>query len=115
MSQTLAMVDAARARGLDVQLDQYPYTAFMTALAVQTIPAWANAGSVEDVAKRLQDPETRARVLAEIRAKILRGTQWNRGRTGIPFRLVSVEGSPNIRAKPLRLSPCPQEEVLSNL
>lgn len=89
VSQTLAMVDAARARGLDVQLDQYPYTAFMTALAVQTIPAWANAGSIEDVAKRLQDPETRARVLAEIRAKnpswdsLEPGTHWHTVQIGI--------------------------------
>ena len=40
---TLGMVDAARNRGLDVQLDQYPYTAFMTALSIQLLPKTAQA------------------------------------------------------------------------
>ncbi len=35
---TLHMVEEARKAGMDVQMDQYPYTAFMTSLAVQTLP-----------------------------------------------------------------------------
>ena len=89
VTQTLQMIDAARAKGRDVQLDQYPYTAFMTALAVQTLPAWANAGSVQEVAKRLQDPQARAKITAEIRAKnpswdsLEPGTHWHNVQIGI--------------------------------
>ncbi len=65
---TLQMVDAARKRGLDVQTDQYPYTAFMTSLAVQTLPRWAMVGTPEEVAARIKDPATRRRIRAEVLA-----------------------------------------------
>jgi N-acyl-D-amino-acid deacylase len=58
---TLAMVDAAQARGVDILLDQYPYTAYQTSLAVIALPPWANAGNPEDLAVTLSDPELRAR------------------------------------------------------
>ena len=54
---TLGMVDAARSRrGLDVQMDQYPYTAFMTALSIQLLPRWALSGTGEETTARLIDP-----------------------------------------------------------
>ncbi len=65
---TLQMVEAARARGLDVQLDQYPYTAFMTALSIQILPRWALSGTQEETTARLLDSEQRRRILAELRA-----------------------------------------------
>ncbi|MDE2127858.1 MAG: D-aminoacylase [Armatimonadetes bacterium] len=63
---TLPMVTAARADGMDVQLDQYPYTAFMTSLAVQTLPRWALNGSQEDTLARLRDPAQRDRMAKEM-------------------------------------------------
>jgi N-acyl-D-amino-acid deacylase len=66
---TLEMINSARDQGLDVQLDQYPYTAFMTSLAVQTLPTWALAGEMEETLERLTNPQTRAKILSEIRAK----------------------------------------------
>jgi len=65
--ETLALVEDARARGLDVQLDQYPYTAFQTAMSVQFLPAWANAGDNDAVLARLTDPDQRRAVLEDIR------------------------------------------------
>lgn len=65
---TLVMVDAARARGLDVQLDQYPYTAFMTSLGIQILPRWVLNGSAEETTARLLDPAQRAAIVAELRA-----------------------------------------------
>ena len=58
---TLAMVDAAQGRGMDILLDQYPYTAYQTSLAVIVLPTWANAGNPEDLAQNLTDPALRAR------------------------------------------------------
>ena len=64
VNRTLKMVGDARNRGLDVQLDQYPYTAFQTSLAVQVLPAWANVGDNDTVLARLRDADTR-RLIAE--------------------------------------------------
>ncbi len=58
---TLALVDAANARGLDVSSDQYPYAASSTGISV-LFPAWSLAGSREVQMARLQDSETRARI-----------------------------------------------------
>ncbi len=57
--KTLAMVDSARAAGLDVMIDQYPYTASFTGLSI-LIPAWSMAGGpVREFARRCQDPVLR--------------------------------------------------------
>ncbi|WP_309722306.1 amidohydrolase family protein, partial [Armatimonas sp.] len=58
---TLAMVDSAQARGMDILLDQYPYTAYQTSLAVITLPLWAQAGNPEDLAQKLMDADLRSR------------------------------------------------------
>ena len=60
-SNILRMIETARAGGLDITVDQYPYTAGSTGLA-NVFPTWARAGSLEDFQARLDDPETRARV-----------------------------------------------------
>lgn len=62
VERTLAMVDAARARGMDVLLDQYPYTAYQTGLATIALPPWAAMGTAQAMAEQLADPERRARV-----------------------------------------------------
>ncbi|MES2461339.1 MAG: amidohydrolase family protein, partial [Armatimonadota bacterium] len=66
VTRTLAMVDAAQADGLDVLLDQYPYTAYQTGLATIALPPWAVGGTPSDMADRLRDEETRSRVRAEM-------------------------------------------------
>jgi len=59
--ETLALVDAANARGVDVSSDQYPYAASSTGISV-LLPAWSLAGPREVQLARLRDPETRARI-----------------------------------------------------
>jgi len=58
---TLAMVDAANARGLDISSDQYPYAASSTGIDV-LFPAWSLAGDKETRLARLQDPDTRTTI-----------------------------------------------------
>ena len=77
---TLPMMAAARASGLDVLTDQYPYTAFMTGLSVILLPHWAKEGTIEDMLTRLRQPDTRARILAEIAAE---PWDWNTVQIGI--------------------------------
>lgn len=62
-SETLAAVAAARARGIDATIDQYPYTASSTGINA-LLPAWAQDGGREATLKRLKDPETRAKIKA---------------------------------------------------
>jgi N-acyl-D-amino-acid deacylase len=68
--RTLAMVDSARAQGLDVTIDQYPYDATSTGTAV-LFPAWALAGGRDSLRVRLADPAQRKRIEAGIKETIL--------------------------------------------
>lgn len=65
MPHVLARIDSARAAGLDVTADQYPYVAAATALDA-AIPPWAESGGWDSLLTRLRDPGTRARLRAEI-------------------------------------------------
>ena len=65
VNTTLAMVDAAAARGLDVHSDVYPYTAGSTVLSAMFVPLWAFEGSLDKLDERLKDPATRARILRD--------------------------------------------------
>jgi N-acyl-D-amino-acid deacylase len=68
--ESLRLVDAARARGIDVSIDQYPYTASQTGITA-LIPQWAQEGGRERMLERIDSPETRGTVKAAIVDKIL--------------------------------------------
>ncbi|HET7342424.1 MAG TPA: D-aminoacylase [Methylomirabilota bacterium] len=55
VADALALIDAARAEGLDVMGDVYPYTASSTSLRT-ALPDWALEGGVAAMLKRLHDP-----------------------------------------------------------
>ena len=57
-ARTLAMVDSARKAGVDVRIDQYPYTATSTGIGV-LVPTWALAGGDTAFERRLKDPALR--------------------------------------------------------
>jgi N-acyl-D-aspartate/D-glutamate deacylase len=61
-----ALISAARARGVDITADQYPYTTSGTGLEV-CIPAWATEGGTAERNKRLKDPAIRARIRNEMK------------------------------------------------
>ncbi len=65
MPRVLARIDSARAAGLDVTADQYPYTRAATALDA-SIPAWAESGGWDSLLARLRNPATRARLRDEM-------------------------------------------------
>jgi N-acyl-D-amino-acid deacylase len=56
--RTLAMVDSARNAGVDVRIDQYPYTATSTGIGV-LVPTWAMAGGDTAFERRLKDAALR--------------------------------------------------------
>ena len=61
---TLRLIDEARAKGLNITADIYPYIAGSSLLS-QVIPAWLHVGGVQTMLKRLTDPKVRARLEAE--------------------------------------------------
>jgi N-acyl-D-amino-acid deacylase len=67
VGDALALVDAARAEGLDVMGDVYPYTASSTSLRT-LLPDWVLEGGVEAMLQRIEDPAVRGRIRKEVEA-----------------------------------------------
>ena len=65
-AEMLSLVDEARAKGIDVTFDSYPYIAQSTLLLV-FLPRWAHEGGPEAILERLEQAETREKICAEIR------------------------------------------------
>jgi N-acyl-D-amino-acid deacylase len=63
MPRVIEMVNEARADGLDVTVDMYPYVASGTGLS-SCLPPWAAAGN--KLFENLVDPEMRAKIRAEV-------------------------------------------------
>jgi N-acyl-D-amino-acid deacylase len=63
--ELLAMIDAARAEGIDVTMDTYPYLAGMTALHTYA-PGWVQDGGPEAAIARFRNPELRERMRVEL-------------------------------------------------
>ena len=63
-TQALELIDRARAEGLDVTCDVYPYLASSTGLTV-LVPAWAHDGGTGALLGRLADPAVRERIKAD--------------------------------------------------
>ena len=55
-------IDAARAEGVEMYADQYPYEASSTGLSAALLPRWSQAGGSDVQARRFADRETRARI-----------------------------------------------------
>ncbi|MFC2169474.1 amidohydrolase family protein [Acidobacteriota bacterium] len=85
--KTLALIDSARTSGLDIKVDLYPYIAFSTGSSI-LFPQWCLADGPKALAKRLTDPDTRARIEKEVRkifleqvGEDLRNVQFRRVRS----------------------------------
>jgi N-acyl-D-amino-acid deacylase len=68
-AKALAMIDAARARGLRVNADQYLYDAASSNLGIR-FPSWVLEGGQDAINARLDDPATWEKVRAEMRELI---------------------------------------------
>jgi N-acyl-D-amino-acid deacylase len=64
-ARALEMIAAARARGVDIDCDVYPYAAGSNPLK-NLLPQWVQAGGVAAMLERLPHEETRERVRADI-------------------------------------------------
>ncbi len=70
--ELLNRIDRARAEGLDVAADQYPYTAASTAITGALFPRWAQVGGRGTTLANLSDSEFYTRLLEGIRQNYVR-------------------------------------------
>ena len=80
-------MEEARARGVDVTIDQYPYTASSTGIAA-LVPQWALEGGQKSTVERLAAPDQRA----QIKAAIVQNLKVDRG-AGDPKNVAIVNCS----------------------
>jgi N-acyl-D-aspartate/D-glutamate deacylase len=65
MQQAVSLIDSARAAGVDITADQYPYIASATGLAAM-LNTWVQEGGRDSLVLRLKDPAVRARLKMEL-------------------------------------------------
>jgi N-acyl-D-amino-acid deacylase len=76
-AQGLQLIEQARAEGLDVTADLYPYRAGSTTL-VTMLPQWAHVGGPAEILKRLDDPAMRSKMIADMQTGgFARGMAWD--------------------------------------
>ena len=68
----IALIRRARADGMDVTADQYPYTASGSSVGASLLPRWAEAGGRDSLRLRVADPRTRARLVDEMERNLRR-------------------------------------------
>jgi len=88
MPEVLEKIQAARAEGLDVSANVYPYAASSTGLSTLA-PDWAMEGGYDDFQNRLKNPDDRARIAEALRAQVER-----RGERGI--YVTQIYGPPEL-------------------
>lgn len=81
MPRVLAKLDSARAAGIDVTANLYPYVASATSLDA-SIPQWAHEGGDSVMIERLRDPVERARIRAAILTPAGDAESFYRGASG---------------------------------
>ena len=72
----LRSIEEARAAGLDVHFDRYPYVAYATGLS-NMFPAWARAGGGGAFIRRLEDPDDLPAIERFTRAKVALLGSWD--------------------------------------
>ena len=88
-STIVERIEAARAEGLSVYADQYPYLASATGLSAALLPRWSQAGGGEAFAERVANPDTRAR----IREAMVENLARRGGADRIQFRRFTTDPS----------------------
>jgi N-acyl-D-amino-acid deacylase len=89
MDAAIERVEAARREGLAITADMYCYTAGATGLNA-SIPPWVHDGGQEALRKRIGDPQTRMRIVDEIRHRSDGWENFYLG-AGSPDRILFVD------------------------
>lgn len=112
--EILAKLEKARREGVDIMADQYPYEATSTSLTAM-VPAWAQAGGVDELLKRLAAPELRDR----LRREILQAMNTRGGPERVLIASLGSSGGAGLSGKTIAqiaaLWNCPPEEAVIRL
>jgi N-acyl-D-amino-acid deacylase len=68
----IAVIEKARRDGININANQYPYTASGTSITASLVPRWAEAGGNAELLKRLDDPAIRPRLVKEMEENMRR-------------------------------------------
>ncbi len=98
----LRSLEDARAAGLDVHFDRYPYVAYATGLS-NLFPAWARAGGSGAFIRRLEDPDQLPAIERLARAKVALLGSWD------AVQISSTRTARNAYARGRRLGELAQE------
>ena len=98
----LRSIEDARAAGLDVHFDRYPYVAYATGLS-NLFPAWSRAGGSAAFIRRLEDPAQLPAIERLARAKVALLGSWN------AVQISSTRTARNAYARGRRLGELAQE------
>ncbi len=70
--QVIRLIKQARAKGIKVTANQYPYTASGTNITAALVPRWAEAGGNSQLLERIKDPQIRFRLTVEMETNLKR-------------------------------------------
>ncbi len=96
LDTAFARIERAKAEGLDIAFDRYPYIAYSTGLS-NLFPAWSREGGNAAFLVRLADPAVAPRIRSETLAKVESIGGWNN------VMVTSAGGSADKRAEGARL------------
>ncbi len=88
--ELLSLVDGARADGVDITLDTYPYLAGATYLSA-LLPSWASEGGTDATIQRLQDATIREKIRRELEET---GSDGSHG-VPVDWRAIEINGVRN--------------------
>ena len=71
-AKAIEIIDRARAGGVNVTANQYPYVASGTGLSASLLPRWAEAGGRQEMLKRINDPAVRPKLIVEMEQNLKR-------------------------------------------
>jgi N-acyl-D-amino-acid deacylase len=101
----LGLLEEARASGVDVHFDRYPYVAYSTGLS-NLFPSSARAGGTQAFLARLQDPEHRPALEHYCREKIAQLGSWD------SVQITSTRTDGNAWVRGMRLGEAARERGL---
>lgn len=100
MAEFIGAIERARASGLNITADMYPYEQAAGSFSA-LLPPWTHVGGREKLVQRLSDPATRERIKQELAAP---ATTWENeyyGTGGGPAGITLVDAQGNARFEPL--------------
>jgi N-acyl-D-aspartate/D-glutamate deacylase len=92
--EAIRLIKQARAKGVRVTANQYPYAASGTNITAALVPRWAEAGGNTQLLERIKDPNIRPRLLTEMQANLKR-------RNGAEAILITRSRDPELVGKTL--------------